>query len=248
MENNIKPILQIESDAVAYQVNHNFYDLPDSNIRVCSLKDVKQLQRDGVIPPDTQIRIGETLLKSPYDSKYIPIRDYEFVVTKDKINHIATIAQYLGAISVDIAAGWANDEERTIDVNGNVNYKVVNVNGGYKKIDAVDIKSRYQVQMGNLQGPFNVKTYQRAIEYAREHRINDDSDIQSLFRARDICQGLVYGGDRKVTMEMSNDLNRNLEIAAKLQVMPNIFSLDTSFKEITKNRKIFKIEFIFKFP
>ena len=167
----LKPILRVESNEVAYQATHGYFNLPDTNIQVCSVGEVMQLQQNGILPPNTLIQMGDTWIKSPYDDKYISIRDYEFVVTKDKINHIAAIAQYLGAISVDIAAGWANDEERTVDVNGNVDYKVVNLNGGYKKIDAVDIKSRYQVQMGNMQGPFNVKTYQRAIEYAKENGI-----------------------------------------------------------------------------
>lgn len=244
----LKPILQIESEEVAYAMKYKFYKLPDPHIQVCSIKDVIQLQQEGILQPNALIQEGDTWIKSPYDDKYISIRDYEFVVTKDKMNYIANIAQYLGATGVDIKVGWENEEERTIDVNGNINYKVVDVNGGYKKIDAVDIKNRYQVIMENLHGPFNVATYQRALEYAKEHRINDDSDIQSLFVARDICHGMVYGGDKKVTIEMSNDLNKNLEIAAKLQVMSNIFSLDTAFKEITKTRKIFKIDFIFKFP
>ncbi len=244
----LKPILRVESNEVAYQATHGYFNLPDTNIQVCSVGEVMQLQQNGILPPNTLIQMGDTWIKSPYDDKYISIRDYEFVVTKDKINHIAEIVRNLGAEKIDIEVGFEQEEERTIDSSGEINYKVINGEGGYKKVDASEIINRYKLNDDNLQCPFDIDTYQYALAYANVHCLYHDSDIASLFQFRNLPNNRVSSGNRRIDIVMSNDLNQNLEIAAKLQVLPDIFKLDATFKKITKTKKNFKMTFNCIFP
>ena len=244
---SLKPILRVEVDEVAYQATHGFFKLPDANIQVFSLKAAEQLQQDQLLPSNAQIQIGDTWIKSPYDDKYISIYDYEYVVIKDKINHIIHIAELLGAKSCDFDAAWEEIESRTIDVEGHVNYKVIDAQGSLKKLNSDDIQTRYNVTAERIQGPFNVHTFEEAEKYAKKHFLWSDSDVFSLFQSRDIKNDLVYDKKNVVTIEMSNDLNKNLEIAAKLQMMPARFSLDARFKEITNKRVKFRIKFIIDF-
>ena len=80
MNSPLKQVIHVENDEKS--LNWRWYPQVKQDmegITVCSMEyEVPQLIHDKVLPSNVQV--GEILVKSPYDEKYIRIEDYEMTV------------------------------------------------------------------------------------------------------------------------------------------------------------------------
>lgn len=233
----LKPVLYIESDEKS--LNWKFregFDKCKSGITVCSIDyDVPKLVENNILPGNVQI--GDTFIKSPYDEKYIAIKDYEITTMQDKASHIAEVARLLGALSceqeIEVEDVVGRKYEGTLDAS----YEPVKITAEVKK--EVENKTKNSIRVVSTYSHAKVPTiedYERAKEYAGLHCLLRDSSVDSLLKARNPNETNLMS-EREIVVNLSSESNTNLDIAAKLSVMQNVFKLNTTFHESTKIQK-----------
>lgn len=233
----LKPVLYIESDEKS--LNCKFregFDKCKGGVMVCSIDyDVPELIEENVLPGNVQI--GDVFVRSPYDDKYIAIKDYEITTMQDKASHIAEVARLLGASScqqeIEVEDVVGRKYEGTLDAG----YKPVKITAEMKK--EVENKTKKSIRVVSTYSQAKVPTvtdYERAREYARQHCLLLDSSVDSLLKARNPNETNLMS-EREIVVNLSSESNTNLDIAAKLSVMQNVFELNSTFHESTKIQK-----------
>lgn len=247
MENELKQVIHIENDEKSQ--NWRWYPQVTQDlggITVCSMEyDVPQLIKGGVLPANVQV--GEVLIKSPYDEKYIRIADYEMTTMQDKVNHVAEIARLLGASKVEHTIKLIEMKSREWKDDGEIDCKYFNATlemqqSSQSKLEqSINVKSIYsQAKVPTL------GDYKRAEKYAEEHNLLYDSGVVDLLQARNPMENNLLS-NHTVHLNLSSELNSNMDIAFNLKVLNGVFKLNNNFQMAYKCQKTVVIDLDYEF-
>lgn len=194
--------------------------------------------------------IGKTYIRSPYDDDcYYTIEDYEMHVWQSKIYNIANIARRLGATSAAFDLLLATKTKRNVNANLQGKTKTVNGNIDFSKEeeDALNNIFKTELQFNPNAIMPTPQAYEKAIMFAETHHLyHNNESIKAMFDMRnpnDLANNL---GQWHLHIELCNDTNSDLGIAAKLESVGGI-SLDSSFKKAIQYEKTVNIDIDFQF-
>ncbi len=251
-KNQLKPVLRIEGDDRSFQINRNYFtDLASykANTSFINSEEYACAVKNGILPSG-HIE-GDTLIKSPYDEKYIAIQDYEATVMQDKSNHIAEIARMLGAVYTKCSIQINNVSERNIQGNFAAEVRKIHADFNWQQTEEARLQSLYRA---NQQFPAakvpTIDTYNDAVQYAEEHHLENDSGIKILLRSRKPIDDNNLLETQKVSVQLSTELNTNLDIAAHLTERSDIFNFSFDYCRTLRRKKevTLDIKFYFAIP
>ena len=247
--NHFKPLIRIEGDELVYQVNHNYF----SNLNAFKLSttfldidEYMQAVDDGLLPGGHIL--GDTLIRSPYDDKYVSIQNYEATVMQDKANHIAEIARMLGAVYTKCSIKLDNCSDRQIKGNINADIKKLHADSSWQIQEEKRLKGQYNLdqQFSAAEVPTE-EIYNEAVNYTKEHHLEYDSGTSLLIRSRKPSSHNNLLETQSVLVQLCTDLNTNLEIAANLTERSDIFSFSNDYYKSVKIKKDVSLEIKFYF-
>lgn len=248
-ENKYKPLIRIESEDLAYQINHNYFANLNAYKLCTSFVDIDEYLEavtNGFLPGGHIP--GDTLIKSPYDNKYIAIQEYEATVMQDKANHIAEIARRLGAVYTKCSINLDRCSERQIKGNISADIKNMHANASWQQQEEKRLKGMYNLnqQFSAAEVPTE-EIYRAAIDYAERHHLKNDSGTEILLNSREPSSHNNLLETQSVKVHLCTDLNTNLEIAAQLTERNDIFSFSNDFYRSVKIKKDVSLEIMFYF-
>lgn len=248
-KNQLKPVLRIESDDRSYQINKKMFKNLDpyiSNTSFIDIIDYNRAVNEGILP--SGYIEGDTLIKSPYDEKYIAIQDYEATVMQDKSNHIAEIARMLGAVYTKCTIQINNASERNIHGNFAADIGKIHADGTWKRMEEARLQSLYSA---NQQFPAakipSDDVYNEANKYAKEHHLENDSGISILLRSRKPSADNNLLATQIVSVQLCTELNTNLDIAAHLTERSDIFNFSYDYCRTLRIKKEVSLDIKFYF-
>lgn len=125
------------------------------------------------------------LLKHPYEVNTYIQAENALQIRYAKLHKIGEIAQCLGAKSYQIVGAWNKVEDRTLDVNGEVGYKVVKSEIEVHKENEIKELVRMKIS-GQIDGAriISEESFHEAEEIAKQYGLWEDDGIKSLIRSR----------------------------------------------------------------
>ena len=238
MENKV---LQIERDELSR--NYKYYDDADEikDIDICSYEyDLPALKEKMTFYPlEKNPNIGDTYILDPFcANRYILAEYFSDEILKSKRHCISDIARFLGAKHFHFSLEIVRTKKRKYNVDVEAEYAKVDGNLGVDLKRQKKLNSKYSLDE-DCQGAFDEEEYHKAEELAKQYGLFNEPDIKSLFIGRD-TQSKNKILHRKCEFFMSNEINTSLDIAAKLKIMKDVFSLSADFNKTVKNKEIIK--------
>lgn len=191
-----------------------------------------------------RIETGLILAKHPFlPDTYINIDSTETELFHLKMLCLSTITQYLGAKSISGHARVVEQKQRVCDAKGNISYK------GIKALPSVNIEqnqryeSEYRLE-DTFSGEYDMSSYKKAIEEAAKFGLDKDIEIENLIQQRN-PENARSIQSRKVSIELSRELNKVLDIAFNLEATG--IELGIGYKDILESCKkvIFELDIQF---
>tara|TARA_R110002126_G_C10483197_1_gene502141 strand:- start:2505 stop:3257 length:753 start_codon:yes stop_codon:yes gene_type:complete len=217
------------------QVISDEYDLRDlqSNITFIGVQNSKE----------------QVFVKNPFNElEYIEISRAEDNIFKNKIKYYKRIAFLLGAKSFSAQAEFIEENKFTMDVNGNISHRVVEINMDVKKEQIAKFNKTY-----NLNSEFTLgdnfdqqRAFNEANELVRKLNFQNEIDIVGLIENNNPSDQ-SRETKQVVKLQLTNELNDLLEMSFRINVMGGLFSLGANFKSTTESVKkiILNTEIIF---
>lgn len=246
------PVIRVESDSTKDGlVDYCYYteSLP-SKIYLCPISEVPSLVQQGILPHG--VSVGETYLSSPYgEFPYISIQNYETDVMKKKAHHIAMIANLLGALdcSYKIVLVSVEKRELTGDLKTQSKAYETNFDLSYRKQIEDKVNSEISVK-DTFKGAIpSVEKYQQAVDYASKHNLLEDESVAKLLNARNPNSGDTnWYRSCELKIHLCQELNDNLDIAAKLGIMGDAFDFDSHFVKSVMRKIEMNLDINYTFP
>ena len=186
-----------------------------------------------------KLNCDQVFLKSPFESdKYIEINQAEAYFYKIKIKFYKRIAFLLGAKKFSAQAEFVEETRYTLDADGNVSCKYVDIDADYKKKIVTSIKSSYELETGfEPDTSFDRrKGYEDAKKLIQEHNLDNEIDLTSLvennnpdYQNKETSQIMRF--------QLTNELNSLIEMSFKINIMGGVFGLGAGFKTQTESVK-----------
>jgi len=223
-------------------------DKVSRKIQFVSIDDIPMIRNNS----DIQFPVvseNDVMIKHPFEPKtYLSIDDACNEIRIDKFFKIGEIAQCLGAKGYVVEEAKESVETRCFDANVGVKYKPVRTNVDIKKEGT--LKEKVGIKLSDKFGgckKITEKSYLEAKELAIKYHLENDSAIRSLIRMRDPSKENILT-NRSIHCEMTKELNSALDIAFSLNVMPDVFSLDTNVKKTLETKETITLDILFEFP
>lgn len=188
--------------------------------------------------------VGMILVKHPFiKNTYININSLEKESLHYKLICLSTIAQYLGAKTISGYATIADEQKRIHSISGEVIYKAVDGKIQIKTDENQRYESKYSLE-DTFSGELTSETYKQAKEEATKYGLNEDIEIQNLIEQRNPEHSTSITS-RKITIELSREYNKVLDIAFSLDI-PEM-KLSAEYKSILESRKTILFNMEIKF-
>lgn len=251
MNSPLKQVIHVENDEKS--LNWRWYPQVKQDmegITVCSMEyEVPQLIHDKVLPSNVQV--GEILVKSPYDEKYIRIEDYEMTVMQDKIYCVEAVARLLGASKVESSIKITDIKKRNWDAEiGAMKVDLGEIDAKMRKEDESRLSQELIITSNYSKAKVpTIDDYKKAESYALAHNLLYDSGVKNLLDARNPSENNLLS-DRTIHLNLSSELESNLDIAFKLNVLQGVFNLNTNFnmKERYSKTVVIDLKYLFAMP
>lgn len=187
---------------------------------------------------------GLILVKHPFlPNTFIDIAATENELFHTKVICLSKIMQCLGAKSIKGYAHIVEEQQRGFDGNGKLIYKEIkaDASGKYQKSDRYESEYKLEDTFGGI---ITEESYEDAKIEARSFGLDKDFDIKNLIEQRN-PQKTNSIKSRKVSIELSRELNKKLDAAFELEATG--LELGLGYKEILENRKkiLFELEVVF---
>lgn len=219
-----------------------------TNIKVKSLEyDFDDFEREyeviGNRPSDNTL-----YFLHPYKDKvYLNENLGEVYFLKEKLQLYKSAASLLGAKSISTKITLKESQSINTDINGEVKYETVNIEGSVKTKEENNLKKMFEIdEEFELQDNFNKENNIKELrDYIKKHDLNHEIDLISLIDGRDSSQSGTLLKKKTVKSEITSEYNNLLEVSAKLN--SPVFSISGSYKEKLKkiNTVTIDIKFIF---
>lgn len=239
--NKLKEVLLVTSDEKS--INYKWED------NASKLKGIQVVSKEYDLPAlieEKEINfIGykegreQVFVKDPfYDNYYIEITKAEDRIFKNKIRFYKRIALLLGAKGFTANAEFREENKLSIEANGSISHKVVEINTGLTKEQISKFNKVYK--LNSTLKPLEDFDRQRGFEEAKDlvNKLNLHNEIDIV--------GLIENNDpslqnreitQEVTLELSNELNDLLEMSFNINAMGGVFGLGANFKKTTESMK-----------
>ena len=222
------------------------YITTDSRIKVATIEGINE--QGALVPKDATV--GDVLILNPYEeATYLQAEDTQRNDNKVvKLLKLTEIFQKLGASSYKINYGVKSKKEREFDEKVGVKYKIVNGE------ESVKLKTEEMKQMGiEIDGEFagnkvvSEKSYREAQALAFRYKLLDNQYVKSLINKR--APGQEHPMEREhIKIELMEDYNKRLDVAAKLDVAGGIFKLKADVKNAVKINETITLDIEVSFP
>ncbi len=248
MSNNLPQIVLFQEDEKAlnyrYKQNYNI----GTNIQVKSLEyDYTDFAKNNKLIGN-RVDNNTLYFLHPYKNNvYLNESLGEDYFLEEKLQLYKRAAQLLGAKSISTKVTFKESRTINTDVNGEVKYKVISIEGGTKrKIEnsyknALEISEEFELQ-DNFDKEKNIKELN---DFIQHHNLNHEIGLISLIEARDSSKTGTLLTKRSVKSEITSEYNNLLEVSAKLN--SPVFNISGGYKRKLEevNSLIVEIDFIF---
>lgn len=176
---------------------------------------------------------GTVYYKHPIkDNCYVNSSLDEYYFMEEKIEFYGKIAQLLGAVGFEATVVLDSIEKIDFDLNGNITYKVVEIDATYKKIETNKITQRLELKREIVKKPdFDIiKGFNKANDLVNQHNFSADPKLRGLIDSRDPENG-SFSKKQTLKTELTSDYNQLLEFSAGLNVMAGVFKLNMGFSK-----------------
>ena len=213
----------------------------NKNVKVLDCDAITQLGKGKehfYLPYD--LTPGEALIRHPYNQGYILATDAEHEYLSASAEGIFLVARCLGATKISYKKCNIAEFKREIDSNNSLHYKAVDMNLNIKQTIEQNLLNKIKMTREFPKQEFTESDFKKAKIIAQERGLLLSSDIRSLFDARDPALGAPMT-HQTVNVEISSSLNKALDIAFTLNVVP-FFNLSSNTKIVTEKKLELNIE------
>lgn len=245
----LKNVILVTSDekALSYKWDPKSKNL--KGIQVISEDyDLQELQKEidfiGIQNDKEQV-----FLKDPsYKNTYIEITKAEDRFFKNKIKNYKRIAYLLGAKSFSAKAEFIEEKKFTTEADGSMTYKVVKIEGDFKKEQTEKFNATYELNSEFEPDPNfdRHRAFDDANQLVKALNFQNEIDIVGLIENNDPSE---QSREKKqnVKLQLTNELNDLVEMSFNINVMGGAFNLGGGFKSTTESVKkiILETEIIF---
>lgn len=246
----LKPALLVLSEEEAFNIDMQpGYVNTDRNLGLLSLDEVGTFIDKGVLFPKT-LSSKDIVIENPFEPKeYIKVDpNTPFELRKQKYNRVMRIATILGAKRCNIIEleGFYQKREMKLDSNG----KVKGFKGKFE-MKKEEIEKAMQLYSKEIEcnGEENTSddAYQKALQYAKAHGLDRDTEVMALLDERNPFYG---NPTKKSTLKFhaQSEVNELMDIAFSCMALKKVFSIDANFKSTFEKRESFTLTMEFVFP
>lgn len=178
-------------------------------------------------------QVGSVYYKHPNKPLcYVDSSLDEYYFMQEKIEVYGRVAQLLGATSFKATVVLDSVESMDFDANGNIKYKVIEINASVRETETNKIIQRLVLNRDiDLKPDFNKKTsFNEAVDFVRSHNFSSDPSLNGLIYSRNPDGGSVTRSQTLKT-ELTSEYNELLEFSAGLNVMGDVFKLSMGFSK-----------------
>lgn len=214
-----------------------YTEILKGNIQWIHYEKVKELfNRDHInILGDSSISSGTILVKHPFlQNTYMEIDKLEKELFHSKMLNMSHILKNLGAKSFSGYAKIVEYKTRHWEGDGQISYKIIEVDSSVKTTIKEQYESEYSIS-DTYQGVFTEDSYEKAKSIANQFGLDNDIDVKNLINMRNPKENNTLLS-RKVNIELSRELNKILDTAFSLSVLP-VFTSTVRYKEVMEIRK-----------
>lgn len=166
---------------------------------------------------------GDILFKHPFlPNTYVDAKESEQTFFKQKLDCFSRVCQLLGAKSVTGQGMWVSQQQLTIDADGKVGYKCVELTGNIHTNEKSRLEQSYSLKETFLSSEPNIS---EAESLAKKYGLY--KEMQTLIEGRMYSNSLQ---SRNVTITLSDELNKEKEIAFSLNAT-KLFELSGTLKQ-----------------
>lgn len=211
------------------------YETPNLSPKVSPIT-LKDLESSSLELPK-HYNIGDILVCHPYmPNKLIDIKTAQTDILNERLAHIATILNYLGAKEITMTATIKKREYRQVSGKGKMSMRIFSLKGRFflKKQ-----QNDYTHIQKHIKGAeiWDNDSYNKAKAYAKEKGLIQDSNIEELIMERDPKQGIKH---YMLNVEISKEFNELMDAAATLDVKSdtgiNLFHIEGSIKSYYEHK------------
>lgn len=224
-------VLYVAQDELAY--NYDWYrDSSKINrgVQVISIEDIDEYRLNGYeFSVPSKIYEGTILVSHPFLPKtYMDITTAEDVIIREKLGCISKIAQKIGVKRISGEAMFVDEESLAITGDGQVGYEKVEVNASYTQEKKDKYSSTYTISR-DFSGVYTKDDYNEAIALLKKYGLEGDPEVRDLVYLRNPDENNRLN-DQDVHMEVTREINSRKEGAFSLNVMSDLFKIETSVK------------------
>lgn len=241
--NHLAPIIYVaesSEQAINYKWDSRANGL-NKNVAVLEASQIQQLEEGKKhfhLPYD--LTPGEVLVRHPYNQGYILSTDAEDEYLTASAEGIFLIARCLCATKIAYKKCNIAEFKREIDSDNSLKYKVVDLNLNVKNSLEQKLMNKITMTREFPKQEFTIEQFNKAKAIAEERGLMMSKDIRSLLDARDPNLGAPMTR-QTVNVEVSSSLNKVMDIAFSLNVVP-FFKLNSNTKIATEKKLELNIE------
>lgn len=245
----LKPVIRIERQSIYDGIQRGYYswvNIP-SNVTMLPDSEVPKLIECGILP--SYATIGQTFLQSPYGEKeYFTIDDYEIAIMNKKAHHIEMLAAMLGATHSEYKIHLTSCQRRSLDAALKTKITTTKIDANYKEEVENNINHSIQVESDYRGIIPTAEDYEQALLYIKEHNLINDASAQDILTFRNPNKiNTNFVSKRNVSIQLCQELNKNMDFAAQLCSMDGVINIDADFVKKVAIKKEATMEFIVQF-
>lgn len=231
----LKPIIYVSSEERA---DNYSWCCPESkylnpNVDFRAIADLQTLEGKKSFP--RQLEEGMVLMAHPYrPNVYIDINQAEEALFAMKMDAVEAIARWLGVKTFEATAVYRGEQERTMKIMGEVEYKVVEGAGSFSREKKEAYEKKYS-RCSQYSGESQPEDVEKARQKMKEYGLENERLCQFLLEQRSGGSNSMQGFEENMTL--SNELNENTEIAFSLSAMKGMLKIKSD-TELTLKKKM----------
>lgn len=251
----LKDVIVLQHDELAYHPERYREYAPEyfDNIDVCSLEyDLPVLNENKIslYPCNTTPSAGDIYARSPYESNsYISIYALKDYIIQQKFTCLFDIARNLGAKAMQGSFSVENAQFREWDASAKIKYKLIDCEASVKREEENNLNKKYVIESTSKGKKITQEDWLRAKNKAERYNLIADPTVKNMLNA---LNPLENGGNhdltQHITFSMSDETNKSLDIAFKLNSVTGIFNLSTDFHSSTHYRYVTIVKIDYEFP
>lgn len=214
----------------------------DKNIAILEPNKIKELGKDKehfYLPYD--LTPGEVLVRHPYNQGYILATDAEEQYLSASAEGIFLAARCLGATKISYVKHNISEYKREINTNGEVEYKAVKTDYSIKHTTEEKLLNMIKMTRTFPKQDFSKCQFDKAKSILEERGLFLSREIRSLIDARDPEMGCPMSS-QTIHTKISSSLNKVLDVAFSLKVLPTTFSLNSTTKIAIEKKMDIEVE------